>query len=297
MQAAVLNAKGVNPEGKKRPSILALSRQGMPNLPGTSIDGVLKGGYIVQGGEGKPDVILIGTGEKALLIDENTGHVLCGRSMANLHTCRRLTVLRTTCNALSCCRTWFRVFVAQRVETSVTEHVLCDTANSVTTGGQSANLVRLFHCRNPHRNMHVIIMPIRVSICIGRCMLSSLCQPAFHDVHVQGFVSMDIIPIPFHDVHVQGFVSTDITRSLFRQFLPFLVQSVQGSTAQKQKPKQDPILMFCLAWPGSELAFATDAGKELEAAGIKARVVSMPSTELFDEQSAEYKESILPKDV
>lgn len=62
MQAAVLNAKGVNPEGKVRPSVLALSRQGMPNLPGTSKEGVLKGGYIVQGGDAKPDVIFIATG-------------------------------------------------------------------------------------------------------------------------------------------------------------------------------------------------------------------------------------------
>ncbi len=62
MQAAVLNAKGVNPEGKVRPSVLALSRQGMPNLPGTSKEAVLKGGYIVHGGDAKPDVIFIATG-------------------------------------------------------------------------------------------------------------------------------------------------------------------------------------------------------------------------------------------
>eukprot|EP00884_Botryococcus_braunii_P003341 jgi/Botrbrau1/13007/Bobra.0389s0006.1 len=63
-KAAVLNANAVNPEGKKRPSILALSRQGLPNLPGSSIDGVLKGGYIVDDVQGKPDVILIGTGSE-----------------------------------------------------------------------------------------------------------------------------------------------------------------------------------------------------------------------------------------
>ena len=64
MQAAVLNAKGVNPEGKVRPSVLALSRQGMPNLPGTSKEAVLKGGYIVHGGDAKPDVIFIATGAR-----------------------------------------------------------------------------------------------------------------------------------------------------------------------------------------------------------------------------------------
>lgn len=33
---------------RKRPSTIALSRQGMPNLPGCSIEGVEKGAYVVQ---------------------------------------------------------------------------------------------------------------------------------------------------------------------------------------------------------------------------------------------------------
>jgi len=45
---------------------------------------------------------------------------------------------------------------------------------------------------------------------------------------------------------------------------------------------------------GSELNFAYDAGKELQAEGVKARVVSMPCWELFEEQSAEYKEEVFP---
>ncbi|MCI86205.1 transketolase chloroplastic-like, partial [Trifolium medium] len=51
---------------RKRPSILALSRQKLPNLPGTSIEGVGKGGYIVSDNStgNKPDVILIGTGSE-----------------------------------------------------------------------------------------------------------------------------------------------------------------------------------------------------------------------------------------
>jgi transketolase len=63
-KVAVENAKGLNKEGIRRPSILALSRQGMPNLPGSSIKGTAKGAYIVHGGEGKPDVILMSTGSE-----------------------------------------------------------------------------------------------------------------------------------------------------------------------------------------------------------------------------------------
>lgn len=51
---------------RKRPSILALSRQKLPQLPGTSIAGVEKGGYIISDNStgNKPDVILIGTGSE-----------------------------------------------------------------------------------------------------------------------------------------------------------------------------------------------------------------------------------------
>jgi transketolase len=45
---------------------------------------------------------------------------------------------------------------------------------------------------------------------------------------------------------------------------------------------------------GSEVWPCIDAKKLLEAEGIAARVVSFPSWELFDEQSAEYKASVLP---
>lgn len=45
---------------------------------------------------------------------------------------------------------------------------------------------------------------------------------------------------------------------------------------------------------GSEVNLAVKAAKELEAAGTKVRVVSVPSTELFDAQDAAYKEEIIP---
>jgi hypothetical protein len=51
-------------QSRKRPTTIALSRQGMPNLPGCSVEGVEKGAYIVQDCEGQPDVIIIGTGSE-----------------------------------------------------------------------------------------------------------------------------------------------------------------------------------------------------------------------------------------
>jgi transketolase len=57
--------------------------------------------------------------------------------------------------------------------------------------------------------------------------------------------------------------------------------------------KPDVILMGT----GSELHLCVEAYEKLKAEGIKARVVSMPSWELFEKQDAAYKESVLPPNV
>ncbi|AKG23328.1 transketolase [Calothrix sp. 336/3] len=49
------------------PSLLAFSRQNLPNLAGTSIEGVTKGAYAVVDCQGTPDIILIGTGSELSL--------------------------------------------------------------------------------------------------------------------------------------------------------------------------------------------------------------------------------------
>ena len=45
---------------------------------------------------------------------------------------------------------------------------------------------------------------------------------------------------------------------------------------------------------GSELQYCVEAAEKLAGDGVKARVVSMPCWKLFDEQSADYRESVLP---
>ncbi|MEM7259793.1 MAG: transketolase C-terminal domain-containing protein, partial [Pseudomonadota bacterium] len=48
---------------------------------------------------------------------------------------------------------------------------------------------------------------------------------------------------------------------------------------------------------GSEVSLAVEAHDELAAEGINTRVVSMPSTNVFDRQSENYRQSVLPDDV
>ncbi len=48
---------------------------------------------------------------------------------------------------------------------------------------------------------------------------------------------------------------------------------------------------------GSELALAAEAHERLVAGGIRSRVVSMPSWDIFEHQSQEYRDGVLPPDV
>ncbi len=63
------------------------------------------------------------------------------------------------------------------------------------------------------------------------------------------------------------------------------------SEAESGKP--DIILIAT----GSEVHLALASSKELRIKGMEARVVSMPSWELFEEQTAEYKQKVLPPEL
>ncbi|MCL2350980.1 MAG: transketolase [Firmicutes bacterium] len=87
---------------------------------------------------------------------------------------------------------------------------------------------------------------------------------------------------------------------LSRQVLPALPgtgkAALRGGYVLKDFGKEDWTHVILIA-SGSEVGLIWKAAEALEARGIAARVVSMPSWEVFDEQDAEYKESVLPKAV
>jgi len=85
---------------------------------------------------------------------------------------------------------------------------------------------------------------------------------------------------------------------LSRQNLPHLARSEQQVA---QIGKGGYVLLDCNGAPeaiviatGSEVAIALEAVKALQAAGRKVRLVSMPSTTVFDQQDAGWKEQVLP---
>ena len=85
--------------------------------------------------------------------------------------------------------------------------------------------------------------------------------------------------------------------SLTRQALPNLPQDVVEKMAVDKGAyvvSSDEDFQAILIGSGSELAAVCAAAQALRAQGMKLRVVSMPSWDLFDAQSPEYKESVLP---
>ena len=83
-----------------------------------------------------------------------------------------------------------------------------------------------------------------------------------------------------------------------RQNCPFVARNAQqikdiargGYVIRDSKSKVDAVIMAT----GSEVGLALQTAERLEKEGVAIRVVSMPSTTVFDQQAAAYKASVLP---
>ncbi|HZU02261.1 MAG TPA: transketolase [Ktedonobacteraceae bacterium] len=90
---------------------------------------------------------------------------------------------------------------------------------------------------------------------------------------------------------------------LSRQALPIVDRSIyapatgvaQGAYILAEADGGKPEVLLLAT--GSEVALCLQAHEQLQKEGIKARVVSMPSWELFERQSQDYRDSVLPPDV
>jgi transketolase len=88
--------------------------------------------------------------------------------------------------------------------------------------------------------------------------------------------------------------------ALSRQPLPILDRAkyapasgvARGAYVLADSPGGDPEVILIAS--GSEVSLAVDAHEKLRAEGIRSRVVSMPSWEIFDRQTQEYRDSVLP---
>jgi transketolase len=69
----------------------------------------------------------------------------------------------------------------------------------------------------------------------------------------------------------------------------------RGAYVLADAPGGDPEVILIAS--GSEVVLAVDAHEKLLAEGIRSRVVSIPSWEIFDHQTQEYRDSVLPPNV
>ena len=72
-------------------------------------------------------------------------------------------------------------------------------------------------------------------------------------------------------------------------------EALKGGYVLADSTKSEPDAIIIAS--GSEVELAVEAKAELAKEGVDVRVVSMPSTDVFEEQSEEYKESVLPNAV
>ena len=90
---------------------------------------------------------------------------------------------------------------------------------------------------------------------------------------------------------------------LTRQNLPVYDRAGLGWAKSEEAQKggyvlcEDKDFEAIIIATGSEVELAVEAKAKLNEQGVKVRIVSMPSTNIFDEQSQEYKESVLPKNI
>ncbi|MER2189597.1 MAG: transketolase [Solibacillus sp.] len=97
--------------------------------------------------------------------------------------------------------------------------------------------------------------------------------------------------------------STPTILVLSRQNLPVLDAPVEAVYAGVERgayvvsPATKEVADAILIATGSEVSLAVEAQKALLAEGIDVQVVSMPSMDRFEKQTAEYKQSVLPKAV
>ena len=90
---------------------------------------------------------------------------------------------------------------------------------------------------------------------------------------------------------------------LTRQNLPVYDRAGLGWAKSEEAQKggyvlcEDEDFEAIIIATGSEVELAVEAKAKLNEQGVKVRIVSMPSTNIFDEQPQEYKESVLPKNI
>ncbi|RMG01813.1 MAG: transketolase, partial [Planctomycetota bacterium] len=198
----------------------------------------------------------------------------------------------------------------------IREHVMGSIANGMALCGLKAYTGTFFvfsdYMRPPMRLAALMELPVvyiftHDSIGVGEDGPTH--QPVEHLAALRAIPNLTVIrPADANEVAEAYRVAIRSTRTptalvLTRQALPTVDRAelapaselAKGAYVLKDAPEGNPAVV--LIGTGSEVATCLAAQEQLAAEGIAARVVSMPSWELFDAQDAAYKASVLPPDV
>ncbi len=198
----------------------------------------------------------------------------------------------------------------------VREHAMCAIANGLALGGLraygSSFLIFTDYCRPAIRLSALMELPVLYvwthdSISLGEDGPTH--QPVEHLASLRAMPGMIVIrPADANEVVeayrvIMAQSEHPVSLVLSRQALPTLDRSqyaaagglARGAYVLADAPDGEPDVLLLAT--GSEVSLCVTAHERLLAEGIKARVVSMPSWELFEAQPESYREKVLPPEV
>jgi transketolase len=198
----------------------------------------------------------------------------------------------------------------------VREHVMCAFTNGMALSGLrpygSSSLVFTDYCRGALRLSALMEVPAiyiwtHDSINLGEDGPTH--QPIEHLASLRAMPGMIVLrPADANEVveawrMIMGIKDRPVCLVLSRQALPVFDRTetapasgvARGGYVLADAPSGKPDVLLLAT--GSEVALCLAARERLQAEGIFSRVVSLPSWEIFEEQSQEYRDSVLPPEV
>jgi transketolase len=208
-------------------------------------------------------------------------------------------------------------FAGQNIHFGVREHAMCAALNGVALFGGlipfgASFLVFTDYCRPAIRlaaimRLHVIYVFTHDSIGLGEDGPTH--QPVEHLASLRAIPGLTVIRPADANEAVEAWRvainhrSGPVLLALSRQSLPTIDRTKNAPASglargayvlSETAGRKSEIILLAT---GSEVHLALAAKEQLEGEGIGARVVSMPSFELFEAQPESYRQSVLPKEV
>jgi transketolase len=208
-------------------------------------------------------------------------------------------------------------FDAQNVHFGVREHAMCAAANGMNLHGGVRGFCATFLIFSDYMRPALRLAALMSTPTIGVFTHDSIGlgedgpthQPIEHVASLRAMPNMTVLrPGDANEVRECWQVAIENTTgpssmALTRQSVPTFDREALGSVGDATRgayiladSDQDTPEVILMA-SGSEVGVCLDAWKELTDEGIAARVVSMPSWEVFEAQDDAWKDKVLPKSV